>query len=942
MYASLSTSLLAALGAVLGQKWLRDYADNTRGPREYRRTRRQLKVDGLETWHFEAVLRVIPALLQLSLLLFGTGLGAYLWAQQRTVAAVVVGTTSFGAFFYIVASISSHFYVSCPFTTPALAIVYDSLSAIQSFIVICVVRPRQWLDVAILIQLHKWTREGFFGAFSLMMFPINLIYIVPSSLLGILGVGLRLLTPPDHQPVDDVSRSVLWLCQTSLNPDTVLVAAKRIPDVTFPTDGLRLWAAWGKLFRLAQDELKHRSPSPAALIYAKALTSLYFTAYISKIQFWPIVSRVARVLSVDVRCSDDVTSLRFVLTMLQQWFHTASSLQLNNMPEGVDIISKLSPLSLDYIPSDTLEWFLPSLLHGLCGTSPRYKEECHRRRLFLQPLAIYIIRRLLPIDQPRPLPSHKTIIKCLQVMIAILDWQSIDLEEIKMTDNSDTIETIFPRVLDILLRPDTTAAIQADPIHVQHPEVTRFGIFSRISRFTFSRSPRSRTFSANEVSHFRAILEPLARLANETEFKHHFQNKEVETWSTVVSKATVPQNIEDASTPALCLYVCCSIDNLFKSEVIYSETIWGSCQANADASVLLEYLDPAYHQSRHPELNRHAASEPPPRRWLNPGFQNIIASAYALLMLSTDDTILTSGTTTTVVRSIISAMQHEEYPLYRHVGLKVAHVLKEHLVNITDDVRDQLLPALRSATFQNIQSDTITPGDTSPDRLIYPKRDLHYLEVLFALANSEYWLSQLRQDSCDHMQRCISIAKAIHPPPHNEDYRELSLRLVLIFSRIACADNYVWPEWNAWFEARPDNQVLLVEQAWEPQMLGECPDVIPLLIAFTNKMLSSLRGVSEEGLAMLPKDTVIAALDGISKQVQMVVDARMNADEMQNASEVVGTEVVDARMDADQMQNISEVLGTEAVDARMNIDERQNALKVLRTEVDELLRRFGA
>ncbi|KAG2055683.1 hypothetical protein BDR06DRAFT_841329, partial [Suillus hirtellus] len=105
LYASLSTSLLAALGAVLGQKWLRDYADNTRGPREYRRTRRQIKVDGLETWHFEAVLRVIPALLQLSLLLFGTGLGAYLWAQQRTVAAVVVGTTSFGALFYIVASI---------------------------------------------------------------------------------------------------------------------------------------------------------------------------------------------------------------------------------------------------------------------------------------------------------------------------------------------------------------------------------------------------------------------------------------------------------------------------------------------------------------------------------------------------------------------------------------------------------------------------------------------------------------------------------------------------------------------------------------------------------------------------------------------------------------------------------------------------------------------
>jgi hypothetical protein len=36
---------------------------------------------------------------------------------------------------------------------------------------------------------------------------------------------------------------------------------------------------------------------------------------------------------------------------------------------------------------------------------------------------------------------------------------------------------------------------------------------------------------------------------------------------------------------------------------------------------------------------------------------------------------------------------------------------------------------------------------------------------------------------------------------------------------------------------------------------------------------------------MLPKDTVIAALDGISfsKQMHIVVDTRMNVDEMQNA-----------------------------------------------------------
>ncbi|KAG2108912.1 uncharacterized protein F5147DRAFT_773248 [Suillus discolor] len=322
------------------------------------------------------------------------------------------------------------------------------------------------------------------------------------------------------------------------------------------------------------------------------------------------------------------------------------------------------------------------------------------------------------------------------------------------------------------------------------------------------------------------------------------------------------------------------MDDLFKSGDIYSATIWGPHEANADASVLLDYLNRAHRRFLQPDLNLDA-SHVSPHRWLDPEFQNNIATAYALLMLSADNAIFTPGTITTVVRHIIFAMEHAECPLHRHVGLKVAHVIKESLVNVTGDDQDQLLPALHSATFGNIQSNTITPGDASLDRFVYPERDLHYLEVLFALANSEHWLSQLHQDSCAHMQRCISIAKAIHTPSHNEDYRELSLRLVLIFAHIACADNYVWPKWTVWSEARPDNQLLLAKQAWEyPGILSDCPDAIPLLYAFTNKMLLSLRDVK---LATFHKDTVIVALDGISKRVE--VDARMNVDRMPDALE---------------------------------------------------------
>jgi hypothetical protein len=442
LYASLSASLSAALGAVLGKQWLRDYRDNTRGPPESRRIRRQLKVDGLKTWHFEAVLRAIPVLQQLSLLLFGTGIGGYLWTQQRMVAAVVVGTTCFGAFFYIVVTISSYLYVSCPFTTPVSALLYHSMRAIQSFIVIYVMGRLNWLVHATMvgIQLDKW-RSGWRPIALLCMALMCLIYTIPLSLLGILVGALYFLTPSDDQPVVDVSRSVLWLCQTSLDPDAVLTAAKRIPDVTFPTDGVRSWAAWGKLFRLVQDGLKRPSSSPSVLIYAKALTSLYFTAYTNKNRFSSIFSHVGiddvATLRVDAHCSHDMTSLCFVLTVLQRWFDVVSGSWFDRTPEGKDIIAALGPdINLNHLSDDTLEWFLHPLLHGLCGAPlPWYRGENHRRHLFLQPLAIYIIRRLLPIDRPRPLPSRKTIVRCLHVMIAILDWQSIDLEEIKITDN---------------------------------------------------------------------------------------------------------------------------------------------------------------------------------------------------------------------------------------------------------------------------------------------------------------------------------------------------------------------------------------------------------------------------------------------------------------------------------------------------------------------------
>ncbi|KAG2137418.1 uncharacterized protein EDB93DRAFT_1210851, partial [Suillus bovinus] len=101
-YASLSMSLLAAFGAVLGKQWLGYYKSHRygRGSEEERSKRRQEKFDGLMTWHFDAVVQSFPVLLQISLLLFGIALGAHIWSEQPSVAWVIIATTIFGFLFY--------------------------------------------------------------------------------------------------------------------------------------------------------------------------------------------------------------------------------------------------------------------------------------------------------------------------------------------------------------------------------------------------------------------------------------------------------------------------------------------------------------------------------------------------------------------------------------------------------------------------------------------------------------------------------------------------------------------------------------------------------------------------------------------------------------------------------------------------------------------------
>ena len=124
-YTSLSLSLLAAFGAVLGKQWLAHYKSNRfgHGSLEERCSQRQHKLLGLQAWGLSAVLQSFPVLLQISLLIFAVALSAYVRAQQAATFGVVIAVAATGVLFYsfiIYASLRSS---DCPFQTPASAII---------------------------------------------------------------------------------------------------------------------------------------------------------------------------------------------------------------------------------------------------------------------------------------------------------------------------------------------------------------------------------------------------------------------------------------------------------------------------------------------------------------------------------------------------------------------------------------------------------------------------------------------------------------------------------------------------------------------------------------------------------------------------------------------------------------------------------------------------
>ncbi|KAG9043655.1 hypothetical protein FS837_009301 [Tulasnella sp. UAMH 9824] len=116
LYASLSCSLLAAVGAMMAKEWLQSFNRSGKtGPLEDQGKLRQRKFNGVEQWHLEAVTKFLPNLLLLSVILFFAGIGLFLFPINTAVAGTVVAFSGLGVILSGIAIVAGAISPLCPY-----------------------------------------------------------------------------------------------------------------------------------------------------------------------------------------------------------------------------------------------------------------------------------------------------------------------------------------------------------------------------------------------------------------------------------------------------------------------------------------------------------------------------------------------------------------------------------------------------------------------------------------------------------------------------------------------------------------------------------------------------------------------------------------------------------------------------------------------------------
>ncbi|KAJ7215934.1 hypothetical protein GGX14DRAFT_606915, partial [Mycena pura] len=243
LYISLSTTLLAALLAVLGKQWIMYYqAAGSKGTTEERGLERQRKLDGLRKWKLEAVLQMFPLLLQLALLLFSTALSVYLWTINVSLAIIVLALTFLGFGTYLFLPSSAIFSRDSPFQTS------------------CATCGKRIISLT--LRVLKPARKFIQNVKSFMsLFRESQGYLLPRS-SG--NTSVKSHNEPQQETFPEwlfkkesvEVPAVLWVLETSTDPIMISTAAEMALDLQWPL-GLDLRLSMTRL----EETAKHWSRS---------------------------------------------------------------------------------------------------------------------------------------------------------------------------------------------------------------------------------------------------------------------------------------------------------------------------------------------------------------------------------------------------------------------------------------------------------------------------------------------------------------------------------------------------------------------------------------------------------------------------------------------------------------------------------------------------------
>jgi hypothetical protein len=129
-FASISTSIFAALAAVVALQWVGQYDSALdSGDPEKLALVRQYRFMGVQKWKMHEIIRAIPLLLYISVFLFFTGLIEWMWTLHRVVGGIILAGACAALAFYVITTIIA---------------VVDSGSPYRSVLSDWVARTRTW------------------------------------------------------------------------------------------------------------------------------------------------------------------------------------------------------------------------------------------------------------------------------------------------------------------------------------------------------------------------------------------------------------------------------------------------------------------------------------------------------------------------------------------------------------------------------------------------------------------------------------------------------------------------------------------------------------------------------------------------------------------------------------------------------------------------------